>query len=129
MGRAARHVHGKAILYADKITDSMARAIRETTRRREIQLAHNVEHGITPRSIVKSIDQVMGQTTVADARLQPKETKTEPVEVSNKGDVEETIRELEKLMADAAKNLEFEKAARIRDEIAAFRGEETVADG
>ena len=70
IGRAARHVNGRAILYADRITGSMQRALDEMTRRREIQQAHNMEHGITPRSIVKSLDEVRLSTHVADARTE-----------------------------------------------------------
>jgi len=96
--------------------DSMRRAISETNRRRELQLAFNEEHGITPRSIVKSLDQVMAQTAVADSR--PRIEPKVHVPVVRGKDLEATIRELERLMLEAAKDLEFEKAAAIRDEIA-----------
>ena len=115
-GRAARHVNGQVIFYADVVTDSMRRAISETNRRRELQLAFNQEHGITPRSIVKSLDQVMAQTAVADSR--PRIEPKVHVPVVRGKDLEATIRELERLMLEAAKDLEFEKAAAIRDEIA-----------
>ena len=119
-GRAARHINGQVIFYADTITDSMKRAIRETNRRRAIQLQFNEEHGITPRSIIKSIEQVMAQTAVADSR--PREEAKEPILSFSKGkDLAHTIAELERLMFEAAKDLEFEKAAKIRDEIAALR--------
>ena len=121
-GRAARNVNGRVILYADTMTDSMRRAIRETTRRREIQLRHNEEFGITPRSIVKSVDSVMAQTSVADAKK--KDEKEQPRKAINRDrDLAEVIAELEKQMQDAAHNLEFEKAALLRDEIAELRNE------
>jgi len=121
-GRAARNINGRVILYADTVTDSMLRAIRETNRRREIQLAHNEAHGITPRSIIKSVAQVMAQTVAADARHrdEPGQVLVRMAKAQGK-DTAETIRELERLMLDAAKNLEFEKAAQIRDEIEELR--------
>ena len=100
-GRAARNVSGRVVLYADTITDSMRRAIGETTRRREIQLRHNEEHGITPRSIVKSVDSVMAQTSVADAKK--KEQKEPPKKaIERDRDLAEVIADLEKQMQDAA---------------------------
>jgi excinuclease ABC subunit B len=123
-GRAARHINGKVIMYADTVTDSMKRAIRETNRRRMIQMQFNEAHGITPRSIVKSIEQVRAQTAVADARYVERDRKRERIIAVERGDdVERTIAELEGLMLEAAKELEFEKAARLRDEIAALRKE------
>jgi excinuclease ABC subunit B len=118
-GRAARHVNGQVIFYADVITDSMRRAISETSRRRDLQLAFNEEHGIIPRSIIKSIDQVMAQTAVADSR--PKIEPRPPMPVVRGKDLEATIGELERLMLEAAKDLEFEKAAHLRDEIASLK--------
>ena len=123
-GRAARHINGKVIMYAGTVTDSMKRAIRETNRRRAMQRQFNEEHGIIPRSIVKSIEEVMAQTAVADVRSAEREKKREPVVPVRAGqDIAETVAELERLMLEAAKDLEFEKAARIRDEIAALRKE------
>jgi excinuclease ABC subunit B len=118
-GRAARNVNGRVIFYADKVTDSMRRALQETNRRREIQMAHNEEHDITPESIVKSVEEVMAQTTIADARMieEPGEPTKRKIDIPTGGDVKETIDELERIMLDAAKALEFEKAAQIRDEI------------
>ena len=119
-GRAARNINGRVIFYADRVTDSMKRALAETNRRREVQLAHNTEHNITPVSIIKSVADVMAQTAVADARMVeerglPRKQVTEAaIQASS---TEETIAELEKLMLEAAKALEFEKAAQIRDEI------------
>jgi excinuclease ABC subunit B len=115
IGRAARNVEGRAILYADRITDSMRRAMDETGRRREVQAAHNAEHGIEPKSIVKSITEIRFSTAVADAREQPA--------VAERGDAyadlspEDLAATLEKEMRAAAKALDFEAAARLRDEL------------
>jgi len=119
-GRAARHISGRVIFYADKVTDSMRGAMSETARRREIQLAHNEEHGITPQSIIKSVEDIRAQTVAADAKKQeePGASKQEIAAlVEELGGLQQTIEELERIMLDAAKNLEFEKAAEIRDEI------------
>ncbi|MDH3733186.1 MAG: excinuclease ABC subunit UvrB [Gemmatimonadota bacterium] len=115
IGRAARNVEGKAILYADSVTDSMRRAIDETGRRREVQAAHNEQHGIEPRSIVKSISEIRFSTAVADAHEQPA--------VAERGGAyadlspEELAETLEKEMRAAATALDFEAAARLRDEL------------
>ena len=122
-GRAARNVNGKVILYADTVTDSMQRALRETGRRRAIQLAYNEEHNITPQSIVKSVDAVLAQTSVADAKEKPEETPVPETSISGDQDIEEIVRDLEAKMLEAARNLEFETAARLRDEIAELRDE------
>ena len=119
-GRAARHISGRVIFYADKITDSMRGAMDETARRREIQLAHNEAHGITPQSIVKSVEDIRAQTVAADAKKQeePRASRQEVAKlVEELGGLQQTVDELERIMLDAAKNLEFEKAAEIRDEI------------
>ncbi len=122
IGRAARNLHGKAILYADRITGSMQRAIDETERRRAKQLAHNEEHGITPMGIHKSITDIMeaGPVPGSGARRQRKEAVAEKrarYEVEQEGDVLKAVAKLEQAMYQAAKNLEFEEAARLRDQI------------
>ena len=117
-GRAARHVTGRVILYADKVTGSMDRAIQETNRRREKQVAYNEEHGITPMTIVKSIDEVMLSTSVADAAPPPEEDAGALLLKQLEGtDRQEMIRLLEMEMRSAAKALEFERAASLRDKI------------
>jgi excinuclease ABC subunit B len=125
IGRAARHVSGRAIMYADRITGSMARAIDETTRRRTLQTAHNVEHGITPRGVIKSVDQVRLITRVADARTEadggpPMATRDTPARRANLADAAERAKlivQLEEEMKTAAGALDFETAARLRDEL------------
>ena len=120
-GRAARNVRGQVIMYADRITDSMRRAIDETNRRRTIQKRYNDEHDITPRTIYKSEEEILQATAVADSRLQIAESTPEPRDYAAEMDTEERIAHLEKEMAKAAENLEFERAAEIRDEIAGMR--------
>ncbi|MDX2192365.1 MAG: excinuclease ABC subunit UvrB [Gemmatimonadales bacterium] len=125
IGRAARHVEGRAILYADSITGSMRRALDEMDRRREIQRAHNAAHGIVPQSIVKSLEQVRLSTRVADARTEKKGERGEerPVAEGPSTDLrdpavrEATMRRLEQEMREAAANLDFETAALLRDEL------------
>src|SRR5687768_9879394 len=116
VGRAARNVNGRAIFYADRMTGSMERCIEETTRRRQIQVAYNAEHGITPRSISKSADQVRFITRVADARTadagRERTAKVaEPTGGYDIVDVAAMIRLLEEQMREAAKALDFETAA------------------
>ncbi len=121
VGRAARHLGGLGILYADRITGSMERALREMDRRRAIQVAYNAEHGITPRSITKSFDQVRLATYVADARTE----KPAPIEAGSlvREDLHDpaarakAIAALEQQMKEAAANLEFELAALLRDQV------------
>ncbi|HKA25445.1 MAG TPA: excinuclease ABC subunit UvrB [Candidatus Eisenbacteria bacterium] len=124
-GRAARNIAGRVILYADQMTGSMSRALEETTRRRQRQIAYNEEHGITPRSIVKSMEEVMRITTVADARVGAEELNagaglspgdTEGLAESG-ADTARAIAELEIEMHAAARRLEFERAASLRDRI------------
>jgi excinuclease ABC subunit B len=121
IGRAARHVNGRAILYADRMTGSMQRAIDEMDRRRAIQTAHNLEHGITPVSITKSHDQVRLSTKVADARSEKPERRTRPDgpigPVAETRSREEVVAEIEQRMRQAAANLEFEEAALLRDQL------------
>ena len=123
IGRAARHLHGTAILYADRITDSMRYAIDETERRRNKQLAHNKEHGITPLSVTKRIkDIIEGMYEPDDARKQLKAAQTQAKYLAmSEKDVSKEIKRLEKEMLQAAKNLEFEKAAGLRDELKKLR--------
>lgn len=120
-GRAARNVRGQVIMYADRITDSMRRAIDETNRRRTIQQRYNEEHDITPRTIYKSVEEILQATAVADSRLQIAEGTPESRDYAAQMDTEELIAHLEKEMAKAAESLEFERAAEIRDEIAGIR--------
>ncbi len=115
VGRAARNVHGTAILYADVMTDSMRSAINETNRRREKQTRYNEEHGITPESIVKPIDMSLIAITEADYVEVPLEEKE--IDFSSSAELESAILELQKQMREAAKKFEFEKAARLRDKI------------
>ncbi|HEY4506086.1 MAG TPA: excinuclease ABC subunit UvrB [Candidatus Paceibacterota bacterium] len=121
IGRAARNVEGKVILYADKITDSIKKAVGETNRRREIQVAYNKKHGITPETIIKEIkditeqlesehDRAVAELLVIDKRMYEKDPK-------------KLIRQKEKEMVAAVKELDFETAAILRDEIKALRGE------
>jgi excinuclease ABC subunit B len=117
-GRAARNVAGRVILYADEITGSMARALEETNRRREVQAEYNREHGIVPQTIVKSIEQVLQQTAVADSRRAEEEPPEElPEAAGAPADRRAMIERLEKEMLGAAERLEFELAASLRDKI------------
>ena len=116
VGRAARHLSGRAILYADRVTGSMERALSEMNRRRETQLAHNLAHGITPRSIVKSVGDIRFVTRVADARA----TRPGAAAVKRPTDAAERdtlIRMLEQQMQAAAEELDFELAAVLRDQL------------
>ena len=122
MGRAARNAEGKAILYADKITDSMKRAIGETERRRAVQEAYNAEHGITPTTIIKSIDSTLVTAYEADYFKVPLEL--DAMEEYSRGKIKQTIAELEMEMRQSAKNMQFEKAAEIRDRIKYLRERE-----
>jgi len=122
VGRAARNVTGRAILYADRITGSMRRALDEMDRRRGIQLQHNLDFGITPQSIRKSVDQVRFVTRVADARA-VSETKPDPRETLRPLDRESLISVLEKQMKEAAAELDYETAAQLRDQIFELKAE------
>ncbi|MBF9141224.1 excinuclease ABC subunit UvrB [Hymenobacter properus] len=135
MGRAARNDRGKVIMYADRITGSMQRAIDETNRRRATQMAYNEEHGITPKTVRKSREAIMGQTDLADYRIvettgyaNPEADGTalalaaEPVvAMMTKPELEKLIKTTEKQMEAAAKDLDFLTAAKLRDELAALR--------
>jgi len=123
IGRAARNVHGTAILYGDRITDSMRRAIDETERRRAKQMAHNERMGITPRGVVKRIKDIIdGVYNADDARAELKEMQQRAkFEDMSERDLAKEIKRLEKQMMELAKNLEFEKAAAARDQLAVLR--------
>lgn len=125
IGRAARNLNGRAILYGDRITGSMKRAIDETERRRAIQQAFNKEHGITPQGIKKKISDVMDTGGSGRGKKRVAEKKGE-YQVQSLADSVEQIEQLEKEMLDLAKNLEFEKAAQIRDQIEKIR-EKSIA--
>jgi excinuclease ABC subunit B len=130
IGRAARNLNGKAILYADKVTDSMRRAIDETERRRARQLAHNEASGITPRSISKRIKELIDGVYGGNTRDDLKNAKAAAeVEALSEKDLGKRIKQLEKQMLEHAKNLEFEKAARVRDQLATLREQAFGAAG
>jgi len=126
-GRAARHIAGKAILYADRVTDSMRAAIEETNRRRTIQREFNEQHGITPQSIVKRIDEGLTDETERDYIDYTKVTEDKEIFLSPLRR-KKRMEELEKLMREAAKALEFEKAAALRDELARLKKRELELD-
>ncbi len=119
IGRAARHLNGTAILYADTVTDSMRRAIGETERRRAKQIAFNAEHGITPRGVQKRIKDIIDGVYDADAaRTELKAAQTVAAyKVMDEKSLTRQVKRLEKDMLEAAKNLEFEKAAELRDRL------------
>jgi excinuclease ABC subunit B len=123
IGRAARHLNGRAILYADKVTESMAKAIGETERRRAKQLAYNIEHGITARSIVKKVrDLIDGvYSEKATREMEKQELQRAMTQDMSEKDVAKEIKRLEKQMLEHARNLEFEKAARTRDQLALLK--------
>jgi len=119
MGRAARHLSGRAILYADRMTDSMSRAIAETDRRREKQVAYNVENNITPQSIIRSLDMTLVAVAEGDYVTVPIEGADEDIATPEQRMA--VVENLEKQMREAAKQFEFEKAAALRDRIKALR--------
>ena len=124
IGRAARHLNGRGVLYADRITGSMQRALDEMDRRRAIQRAHNERHGITPMSIVKSMEQVRLSTHVADARTErpePRRAVAERIDLHDPAKRAAAITALERQMREAAANLEFELAATLRDQVNELR--------
>ncbi|WP_455280362.1 excinuclease ABC subunit UvrB [Cupriavidus necator] len=131
IGRAARNVNGTAILYADRMTDSMKKAIGETERRRAKQIAFNEANGITPRGVVKRIKDIIdGVYNVSDARaeLQAAQEQARYEDMSEK-QVSKEIKRLEKLMLDHARNLEFEQAAQVRDQLAKLKAQVFGASG
>jgi excinuclease ABC subunit B len=118
VGRAARHLHGRAIFYADRVTGSMQRCLEETARRREIQTAHNLEHGIIPVSVNKSVDQVRFITRVADARTEREAKKVaEPARGYAVMEMESLEKMLDEQMREAAAAMDFELAAQLRDQL------------
>lgn len=131
IGRAARNENGKVLMYADRMTGSMQKAIEETNRRREIQMAYNTEHGITPKTVLKSREAIMEQTSVADSKPSAKRYYVEPEEVRvaadpvvqymAKPELEKLIAETQRKMEAAAKELNFLEAARYRDELLQLR--------
>ncbi len=123
IGRAARHLHGAAILYADRITDSMRRAIDETERRRGKQLAFNAQHGITPRGVVKRIKDIIDGVYDADGASTALKAAQEQAryEAMSEKEVAREVKRLEKMMYEHARSLEFEKAAQVRDQLAQLR--------
>ncbi len=123
IGRAARHVSGRAILYADKMTDSIKRALDETGRRREVQRAYNTEHGITPTSIIRPTDMSLAQILKADYADLTDEKDAMP-EFATQQELDLHVGKLESDMREAAKKFEFEKAAKLRDTIAGLRTKE-----
>ncbi len=134
IGRAARNLHGMAILYADTITDSMRRAIDETERRRAKQLAHNAAHGVTPRGVTKRIkdliDGVVSDKAAEEAQRQAEAREAAAwVEEMDEKDLAREIKRLEKQMLEHARNLEFEAAARVRDQLARLKDRVLGAHG
>jgi excinuclease ABC subunit B len=123
IGRAARNVGGRVIMYADKRSDAMEEAIRETERRREIQRAYNEEHGITPKTIIKAINDLITREKVEKQEIQKGDIQVlkSRYNLLQAGDRKKYIRELEQEMLEHAKNLEFEQAALCRDEIEAVK--------
>jgi len=127
IGRAARNENGKVLMYADTITGSMAKAIEETERRRSLQMAYNEANGIVPKTVFKSKEAIMEQTSIADSKPSTKTYYLEPQEVNiaadpvvgymNKGQLEKLLEETQRKMERAAKELDFLEAARFRDEM------------
>ena len=120
IGRAARNVDGRVIMYADQLTDSMNRAISETNRRREIQQKYNEEHGITPKTVRSAIRELMEISRVPDA---------DAGRAMDDAERQMAIDRLEERMLEAANNLDFEKAAQLRDQMLELRGEKPMASG
>jgi excinuclease ABC subunit B len=133
-GRAARNVEGLVIFYADKITESMQKTIDETDRRREKQIQYNIEQDITPKTITKSIEQIMGQTSVLDIKGTSDSpyaiddnlntiAAEEQVEYKTIPQMEKAISQIKRMMEKAAKDMDFMEAARLRDEMFRMQGE------
>jgi excinuclease ABC subunit B len=127
IGRAARNVRGRAILYADVMTESMRKAIEETDRRRRVQEAYNEEHGITPASIIKDIDNVLSSVYERDYLTVPK-APDERDQYRTPAELDAAIRQLEVDMRAAAANLEFERAASLRDRLRRLRNPDLIGD-
>ncbi len=135
IGRAARNLNGTAILYGDKETDSMKFAISETNRRRALQIAFNEKHGITPKSVSKKIKDIIDGAYDIDEKRATQTTDKKAAqdrkkyEVMNEKQMESAIKKVDKEMMDAARNLEFEKAGKLRDELRALRAKMLVMGG
>ena len=131
IGRAARHIDGRAILYADRLTESMKSAIGETERRREKQIAHNLALGITPRSVTKTVrDMIDGVVSAQDDKSKLRGlVEAAEIEAMSEKDLAKRIKLLERQMLEHARNLEFEKAARVRDQLALLREQAFGAAG
>ena len=127
-GRAARHVSGKVIMYADRMTASMKSAISETERRRALQASYNEEHGITPESVVRQIDDVLASVYERDYSVGPSSRDTDD-RFRTQADLDAEIVRLEKEMKSAAANMEFERAAAVRDTLKALRSRELGLTG
>ena len=125
IGRAARNISGRAILYADRMTESMKKAIGETERRRAKQVEHNILHGITPKGVFKQVrDLIDGvYSEKAGKEAQEREIEKARIEDMSERDIAKEIKRLEKLMMEHARNLEFENAARVRDQLANLRAQ------
>ena len=121
IGRAARHVHGKVIMYADRVTDSMHRAIEETNRRREKQVAYNQQHGIEPVSIIKQVRDLTDRVKVQAVAESKVDYRVDGAAALPRAEIRQIIAEMEKQMKVAAQDLEFEKAAVLRDQIFELR--------
>jgi excinuclease ABC subunit B len=124
MGRAARHIEGKAILYADRVTDSMRRALDETNRRRAIQTAYNEENGIVPQSVISKVDMGLAQILKAEYGDVEAKVSLEAPEFASQEELDAYISKLENEMRESARKFEFERAARLRDSIKELREKE-----
>ncbi|MGC1783902.1 MAG: excinuclease ABC subunit UvrB, partial [Acidobacteriaceae bacterium] len=128
IGRAARHIRGRAILYADKMTESMERAIGETDRRRTIQVAYNEENGITPTSIIRPVDMALARILKAEYAEITEDAEEIPETFRSEEDMDAYITKLEASMREAAQRFEFEKAAKLRDTIRELRSKDFLFD-
>jgi excinuclease ABC subunit B len=117
IGRAARNVGGQVILYAQKVTDSMDRALKETNRRREIQITYNLENDITPQTIVKETTNALLESLRGKAEPSSSISEKHIQDITSPGDLSKVIKKLENQMRAAAKNLDFEKASALRDQL------------
>jgi excinuclease ABC subunit B len=125
MGRCARNINGRAILYADTVTESMQKAMDETNRRRAIQSAYNEEHGITPESIIRPLDMTLVAVANADYADLTSEVEGMP-EFHSQEELDGYIAKLENEMREAAKRFEFEQAAKLRDTVRDLRTKEFI---
>ena len=124
IGRCARNLNGRAVLYADRMTDSMKKAIDETDRRRAIQVVYNQENGITPESIIRPLDMTLARIIEADYADVPIDEVGDAPDVKSQGELDAYIAKLESDMRESAKRFEFEKAAKLRDTIKELRTKE-----